>query len=82
MKQLILTFFAVILCYSLFFDRDKKIYNVDEINYIQKGAAVVPNHKTIPDTLNYLALYNVEAESWFYYNPHSEMPKNTFVPNL
>lgn len=33
MKQLILTFFAVILCYSLFFDRKERATHVDEINY-------------------------------------------------
>lgn len=33
MKQLILSFFAVILCYSLFFDRKEHHIHVDEINY-------------------------------------------------
>ena len=33
MKQLLLSFFAVILCYSLFFDRREQHTHVDEINY-------------------------------------------------
>ena len=64
MKQLILTFFAVILCYSLFFDKEPKMHTIDEINYIHQDAASVPNPKATTDTLNYLALYNVEAVGW------------------
>ncbi|MDR1454426.1 MAG: hypothetical protein LBJ01_02130 [Tannerella sp.] len=33
MKPLILSFFAVILCYSLFFDRKNIQKHVDEVNY-------------------------------------------------
>ena len=55
MKQLILTFFAVILCYSLFFDKEKKAHAIDEINYIREDAALVPNLKTVPDTLYYFS---------------------------
>ena len=69
MKQLILTFFAAILCYSLFFDKEQKTDTIDEINYIRQDAALVPNHKTVPDTINYLALYNLETESWNFYIP-------------
>ena len=57
MKQLLLTFFAVILCYSLFFDTEPKATAVDEINYIYK-VDNTPNVITIvPDTFNYLAFY-------------------------
>ena len=64
MKQLILTFFAVILCYSLFFDKEKKTHAIDEINNIHQDAALVPNIKNVPDTLDYLALYNMESVGW------------------
>ena len=57
MKQLILTFFAVILCYSLFFDKKPKTHAVDEIDYIHQDAALVPNLKIVNDTVNYFALY-------------------------
>lgn len=33
MKALLLSFFAVILCYALFFDREEQLTPVDEINY-------------------------------------------------
>ena len=69
MKQLILTFFAVILCYSLFFDKEKKTHVIDEINYIQQDAASVPNPKAVSDTLNYLALYNIETVGWKFQMP-------------
>lgn len=36
MKQLIFTFFAVILCYSLFFDKEKKPAAIDELDYIRE----------------------------------------------
>ena len=58
MKQLILTFFAVILCYSLFFDTEPKATAVDEINYIYEGASIPSVNIIVPDTFNYLALYS------------------------
>ena len=59
MKQLILTFFAVILCYSLFFDSEQKATAVDEINYIYEGASIpIVNNIIVPDTFNYIALYS------------------------
>ena len=33
MKALLLSFFAVILCYALFFDREEPLTPVDEMNY-------------------------------------------------
>ena len=69
MKQLILTFFAVILCYSLFFDKEPKTHAIDEINYIHQDAASIPNLNTAPDSLNYFALYNIEVVGWNLYIP-------------
>ena len=60
MKQLILTFFAVILCYSLFFDKEPKVTPVDEINYIYNGAYIPDVNVIVPDTFNYFALYSVD----------------------
>ena len=69
MKQLILTFFAAILCYSLFFDKEKKTHTIDEINYIYEDATSVPNlNVTVPDTLNYFALYNAGMTGWDFRN--------------
>jgi len=73
MKQLILTFFAVILCYSLFFDKEPKTHTIDEIDYIRQDAASVPNLKAVPDTLNYFAFYNLESENWGFYIPQYSM---------
>ncbi|MDR2775897.1 MAG: hypothetical protein LBC19_14410 [Tannerella sp.] len=50
MKQLLFTFFAVILCYSLFFDKGSDVAPVDEINYIYEEA--VPDLYFAMDTLN------------------------------
>ena len=58
MKQLILTFFAVILCYSLFIDTEPKTTAIDEINYIYEGASIPTVNIIIPDTFNYLAFYS------------------------
>ena len=56
MKQLLLTFFAIILCYSFFFDNEAEIPAVDKINYIYEETSV-PMHISVPDTLNYYSLY-------------------------
>ena len=69
MKQLILTFFAVILCYSLFFDKEPKTHAIDEINYIYQNAAAVPNLKAVPDTLYFFALYNADIVGWNFNTP-------------
>ena len=77
MKQLILTFFAVILFYSLFFDKEQKTNTIDEINYIHQNAASVPNLKAVPDTLNYFALYNmgtIKTFGWNYYTTYFLWP--------
>ena len=57
MKQLIFTFFLVILCYSLFFDKKAEILPVvDEIDYVQKEVISPKFYRGIPDTMNYFAL--------------------------
>jgi len=58
MKQLILTFFAVILCYSLFIDTEPKATAVDEIDYIYEGASSPNVNIMVPDTFNYFAFYS------------------------
>ena len=58
MKQLILTFFAVIFCYSLFFDTEPKAIAVDEIDYIYDGASSPNVNITAPNTFNYFAYYS------------------------
>ena len=72
MKQLILTFFAIILCYSLFFNDDTKYPAVDEINYIYEDSSV-PGFYFVPDTLNSFALYNMGTKqttvSRYFYIP-------------
>jgi len=64
MKQLLLTFFAIILCYSLFIDKkaDKPI--VDHINYIHEDPQISGIHYESPDTMNLLTIYNSEDLSW------------------
>ena len=69
MKQLILTFFAVILCYSLFFDTEPKTTAVDEINYIYEGA-LIPNVNAVPDTFNLYAFYSTGQYITFPYNDY------------
>ena len=69
MKQLILTFFLVILCYSLFFDKKAETRSVvDEINYIQKEDFSPRIHIEVLDTMNYFAFYSPAI--WIF-----EMPK-------
>ena len=73
MKQLILTFFAAVLCYSLFFDNGTDKPAIDEMNYIHEKATTVPNYNSvIPDTLNYYAMYNME-ENWSFCIPEYGM---------
>ena len=51
MKQLIITFFAVVLCYSLFFDRKERQTHVDEINYTIQTEAHDSFLHQIPDSI-------------------------------
>ena len=75
MKQLILTFFAVILFYSLFFNNEPKMHVVDETNYIHQDAISVPNLKVVSDTMNHFAFYNMEMMGWNFYIPQYEETK-------
>jgi hypothetical protein len=51
MKQLILTFFAVVLCYSLFFDRKERLPHIDEINYTIQTEAYDSFICNMPDSV-------------------------------
>jgi len=53
MKQLIFTFFAIIFCYSVFFDNDKKAVVVDEVKYINLDVPFFIHAKS--DTMSYYA---------------------------
>lgn len=39
MKPLLISFFIVILCYSLFFERRENPVHIDEINYSNQAAS-------------------------------------------
>jgi len=83
MKQLILTFFAAILCYSLFFDKEEKPAAVDEINYIHEDAPSFMN--TMRDALafhvgffdysqrNFRNIYDPEFQN-IYHIPELQIP--------
>jgi hypothetical protein len=58
MKQLLLTFFAFILCYSLFFDSETASSSADELNYIYEKAS--PGIYSAKDTFS-RAPENVQA---------------------
>lgn len=59
MKHLILTFFAIILFYSLFFDKKAAPIVVDEINYVHEDISK-PNYPVfLPDTMLYLTSHGV-----------------------
>ena len=58
MKQLLLTFFAIILCYSLFFDSETAPSSADELNYIYEKAS--PGIYSVKDTFS-LDAENVQA---------------------
>lgn len=58
MKQLLFTFFAIVLCYSLFFDNEPSLSVVDELNYIYEDAS--PDVYMAKDTLgSYIYTYSV-----------------------
>jgi hypothetical protein len=58
MKPLLLSFFAVILCYSLFFDKRKKQTHVDEINYTIRPEAY--DTSFVLDTVPFYAINSHE----------------------
>ncbi len=51
MKALLLSFFMVILCYALFFDKDEQPMPVDEVNYTIRTEAY--DHIQISDSTTY-----------------------------
>jgi hypothetical protein len=58
MKPLLFTFFAIVLCYSLFFDSEAGLPAVDELNYIHESAS--PAVYMAKDTLgSYTYTYSV-----------------------
>jgi hypothetical protein len=52
MKPLLLSFFAAILCYSLFFDRKAEQKHVDEVNY-----TIQTEYNTYDEVLDSVPLY-------------------------
>ena len=83
MKQLILTFFAVILCYSLFFDKKAETPTIDEKNYIHEGAIIQDFQPIAPDTMPFIALYNYSSDwnvkSKIYVLNKTEVNKTTLI---
>jgi hypothetical protein len=59
MKHLILTFFAVILCYSLFFDNKSATTAADEINYVHENVSPPIYPIVFPDTMQFITAHNV-----------------------
>jgi hypothetical protein len=53
MKPLLLSFFAVILCYSLFFDEDEVRNHVDDTNYTIQSEAY--RSFLMPDSASFYA---------------------------
>ena len=80
MKQLILTFFAVILCYSLFFNNEPVKPTVNEINYIYEDASIPNVNIIVPDTFNYFAQYSniqyINFPSDIYFQPAINLQVN------
>ncbi len=59
MKQLLFTFFAIVLCYSLFFDNEPSLSVVDELNYIYEDVSPDTSYMA-KDTLgSYIYTYSV-----------------------
>jgi len=56
MKQLILTFFLVILCYSLFFDKKTAVPAKENINLLQENTFTPLLTDLVPDTASYFIL--------------------------
>jgi len=70
MKQLILTFFAVILCFSLFFDKKSEKPIVDEINYIHEAPNISGLPYATPDTMNLIT--SIPAGQHFLHDAYAE----------
>ena len=54
MKQLIMTFFLILLCYSLFFNKKTENLINDEINFKQKDVYTPLLPDVNSDTVNYM----------------------------
>ena len=69
MKQLIFTFFAVVLCYSLFFDKKQTPVEapVDEIKYMIEDAS--PIFYLHPDVSNTLMYNDLNPNFFLTWNP-------------
>jgi len=61
MKPLLLTFFFVIMCYSLFSNQKEADRTNDEINYIQKDIFAPLLHEIASDSLNHLTFNSNNA---------------------
>ena len=72
MKQLLLTFFAVVLCYSLFFDNQAEQPIVDEINYIHEDIQISGFQYIVPDTMNFLTLTSIPIGQRFQHGGYVE----------
>ncbi|MDR2680933.1 MAG: hypothetical protein LBC47_09015, partial [Tannerella sp.] len=66
MKQLLFTFFSIVLCYSLFFDNESKSSAVEELNYIYEKTS--PGMYLAKDTLCPYA-YNIIDYKTTIWNP-------------
>ena len=62
MKQLILTFFLVILCYSLFFDKKPDPINIEEVFFIQKEADNQHSPYIYSDTANFITSNTISSD--------------------
>jgi hypothetical protein len=75
MKQLLFTFFAIVLCYSLFFDDENRLSAVDERNYIYEKTS--PEMYLAKDTLGpyVYSIVNYETNLWnpYFYFPDKEI---------
>ena len=63
MKPLLFTFFAIILCYSLFFDNEPALPAVDELNYVYENT--FPGMYLAKDTLDSYSCYPVNHDICF-----------------
>ena len=83
MKQLILTFFSVILCYSLFFDKKAEKPEIDEIKSTHEVTQIPDFHHNPNETMHFITLYNYPSdwneESKIYVLNKTEFNKTTLT---
>jgi hypothetical protein len=75
MKHLLFTFFAIVLCYSLFFDNESGLSIIDEQNYIYEDAS--PNR--YKDTLNFSTQYLVYDDTGLWNPCFSDKKPGSYV---